>query len=80
MKTVLSAFTAILILTGCYSFKEAQVQAMDAELVRIDTIYRYERHEQVLTWKSEKNTQFISYAAIGPVFTVGSRVKVFVRR
>lgn len=80
MKTVLSAAAAIFILTGCYSFKEVQMEMLKAELVRIDTVYRYERQEQVLTWKSEKNTRFVSYAALGPVFTVGSKVTVFVRK
>jgi hypothetical protein len=53
---------------------------MNAELVRIDTVYRYERPEQVLTWKGADNSHFISYAALGQDFIVGSRVTVFVRK
>lgn len=79
MKTIL-AVAAIVLLCGCYSFKEIQMEMMDAELVRIDTVYRYERAEQVLTWRSEDRTQFISYAAMGQPFVVGSRVTVFMRK
>jgi hypothetical protein len=79
MKTIV-AVAAVILLCGCYSFKESQVQMVNAELVKIDTIYRHEKHQQVLTWKTERNTEYISYAALGPVFTVGSRVTVFVTR
>lgn len=80
MKTVLSVALATTLFCGCYSFKEVEVQMMHAELVKIDTIYRYDRREQVLTWRSPDNTQYVSYAALGPVFTLGSKVAVFVRK
>jgi hypothetical protein len=67
-------------LCGCYSFKENQVEMKSAELVRIDTISRYDRQQQVLTWKSQDNVYFTSYAALGPVFVVGARVTVFVQK
>ena len=79
MKAILSV-AAIAMLCGCYSFKEMQVEMQSAELVRIDTIYRHDRKEQVLTWKSMDHQYYTSYAALGPVFTVGSRVTVFVRK
>jgi hypothetical protein len=79
MKTIL-AIAAVILMYGCYSFKESQVQMVNAELVKIDTIYRYEKHQQVLTWKTDRNIEYVSYAAMGPVFTVGSRVTVFVTR
>ena len=79
MKTII-AIAAIVLFCGCYSYKEIQVQMMNAELIRIDTVYRYERHEQVLTWKGADNSHFVSYAALGQDFIVGSRVTVFVRK
>lgn len=79
MKTVLSVFLAAIVLCSCYSNK-AQVQMTHAELVKIDTIYRYDHRQQVLTWRSEDKTEYKSYAALGPVFTLGSRVAVFVQK
>lgn len=79
MKTIL-AIAAIAFCCGCYSFKEVQVEMMNAELVRIDTVYRFERKEQVLTWKGSDNSHFVSYAALGQDYIVGSRVTVFVRK
>ncbi|HYF30699.1 MAG TPA: hypothetical protein VD993_06245 [Chitinophagaceae bacterium] len=79
MKTIL-AVAAIVLFCGCYSFKEMQVQMVNAELIRIDTVYRYERQEQVLTWRGADRTHFVSYAGMGQEFIVGSRVTVFVRR
>ena len=55
MKTII-AIAAIVLFCGCYSYKEMQVQMMNAELIRIDTVYRYERAEQVLTWKGTDNS------------------------
>ena len=74
------AVAAIVFFCGCYSYKEVQVELMNAELIRIDTVYRYERQEQVLTWKGSDNSHFVSYAALGQDFALGARVTVFVRR
>lgn len=79
MKTLL-AVAAIVLFCGCYSYKELQVQMVNAELVRIDTVYRYERQEQVLTWRGADRTHFVSYADMGQEFIVGSRVTVFVKK
>lgn len=75
-----ATIAAVVLLGACGSVRETQVQMVNAELVKIDTIYRYEKHQQVLTWKTDRNIEYVSYAAIGPVFTVGSRVTVFVTR
>jgi len=77
MKTVL-AIAALAMLCGCYSRRELQVEMKSAQLIRIDTIYRYDRQEQLLTWKSVDNMYFTSYVAMGPRFILGSRVTVFV--
>jgi len=79
MRTILAA-VALALLCGCYSYKDMQVEMKSAELIKIDTIYRYDRQEQVLTWKSLDNVYYTSYAAMGPRFIVGSRVTVFVQR
>ena len=79
MKTII-AVTAIVLCCGCFSAKEMQVSMIEAQLVKIDTVYRFERPEQVLTWRGADNTNFVSYAALGQEYIVGSRVTVFVRK
>jgi hypothetical protein len=79
MKTIL-CIAAFVYFSSCVSYKEVQVEMVAAELVRIDTITRFERTEQVLTWRSPDKTEYVSYAALGPVYTIGSKVTVFVRR
>ena len=79
MKTIL-CIAAFVYLSSCISYKETQVEMVPAELVKIDTVYRYEGTQQVLTWRSADRTEYISYAALGPVYTLGSKVTVFVRK
>ena len=79
MKTIL-CIAAFVYLSSCITYKEAQVEPVPAELVKIDTIVRYESPQQVLTWRSPDNTEYVSYAALGPVYTIGSKVTVFVRK
>jgi hypothetical protein len=79
MRTVLS-IAALAMLSACFSSREVQVEMKSAELIRIDTIYRFDRQEQLLTWKSPDNMYFTSYVAMGPRFIVGSRVTVFVQK
>jgi len=80
MKTIVS-IAAITMLCSCAaSYKEVQVEVVNAELVRIDTISRYNKTEKVLTWKSSDNVRFVSYADIGSNYIVGSRMMVLMRR
>ena len=79
MRTLIAG-AAIALFCGCYSYKDMQVELKSAELIRIDTVYRYDKQEQVLTWKSLDNVFYTSYAAMGPQFILGSRVTVFVQR
>lgn len=82
MKTIL--FLALLVsgtLGGCYSGKEIQVEMINAEVVRIDTIYRYANDQMTqLVWKDEENIEYISYAPIGSNFYVGTRMTILRRR
>lgn len=65
---------------GCFPEKEVEVQTINVQLVKIDTIYRNPGNEQLLTWESEDNMKFVSYAPLGKPFTVGSRFTVMVKR
>lgn len=80
MKTVISAAVVALALFSCASQNEIQVEFVNAELIKIDTVYRPSGHEQVLTWRTPNNVQYISYASIDDVYLVGARFPVMVRR
>jgi hypothetical protein len=81
MKAVIGIM-GLVILFACGTSKEIEVDFVNAELVKIDTVYRYpNNYQQVLTWKSkDNNVQYVSYASIGNVYSVGSRMLVMVKR
>lgn len=77
MKTIIFLLV-IMALAGCFSRREIQVEMVSAQLVRIDTIYRYAGYEskQQLTWRDNENTEYVSYAPMQASYIVGSRVAV----
>ncbi len=70
------------ILFACGTSREIEVSFVNAELVKIDTIYRYPNvYQQVLTWRSaESNVQYVSYSPLANVFEVGSKMIVMVKK
>lgn len=80
MKTGFFVIAAAAAFAGCYSSREVQVDFVNAELVRIDTIYRHPEQHQVLTWQTGDNIRYISYAPINKPFTVGARIAVMVKK
>jgi hypothetical protein len=81
MKTVLSLM-GMALLFACGAGKEIQVDFVSAELVKIDTVYRYpNNYQQVLTWKgAENNVQYVSYASLNNSYSIGSRMLVMVKK
>jgi hypothetical protein len=81
MKTMI-LLLAIIALAGCYSRKEIQVEMVSAQLIRIDTIYRYAgvQTKQQLTWRDPQNLEFISYAPLETNFIVGTRMAMLRER
>lgn len=73
-------FVVAVVVCSCYAKKEIQVEMVDAELVKIDTIYRSTGHEQLLYWKGENNLQFISFVPISKSYRVGAKMPVMLRR
>lgn len=72
--------TGVVALAGCFSSRDIQVDVVNAELVRIDTVYRYPEYKKVLVWKTPSNVEYLSFAAMKDVYTVGSKLPVLVRR
>jgi hypothetical protein len=81
MKAALG-FLVMAILVACGTSREIEVDFVSAELIKIDTVYRYPNHyQQLLTWRSaESNLQYVSYTPLSNVYSVGSRMLVMVRR
>ena len=83
MKKVLFAL-GVLTLGGCYSSKQFQVEMTNAELIKIDTVTRYDitpaesewKQEQQLTWMDDYKNQYISYASLNERYVVGTKVAV----
>lgn len=76
----LVCIVAAAFLYSCSAGKEMQVEMMNAELVKIDTIYRYPGVQQVLTWRCAKNIEYVSFEPINNNYRLGFRAPVLVRR
>ena len=71
-------------LGSCYSSSGVQAEMVDAQLVKIDTVFRYAAYqsqyswqqEQELTWKDSYNKQYVSFAGLNETYRVGSRILV----
>ena len=79
MKKVL-ALVAALVCIACASPKAVQVSVVQAELVKVDTVYRLNGNVQLLTWRSKSNIEFVSYAGIQEHYLIGLRMPVFLPR
>jgi hypothetical protein len=65
---------------SCKASQEVQVDLLSAELIRIDTVYRYPAYQQALTWRCENNIDFVSITDLKQPYKLGSRYKVLFRR
>ena len=80
MKTILVS-AALVALCSCAARKEVQVQMVNARLIKVDTVYRFNTDPQKqLTWRDENEIEYITYAALGTPYTLGSKMMVLVRR
>ena len=68
-------------LFSCVAEKEIQVEAVIVELVKVDTIQRHMNiPEQMLTWKTEDEIRFVSYASLNSQYLIGSKMQVMMRK
>ena len=79
MKTILAVVT-IAALYSCSPPRELQAEMVNAELVKIDTAFRYSNPEQMLTWRDDNHIDYITYAPMNNVFFLGSKMIVLVKR
>ena len=82
MKTMIVLLLAAVSLASCYSPREIQVDIVSAQLVRIDTVFRYmnDKSQQVLTWRDNENIEYVSYVPLQANYTVGTRMSMLRQR
>jgi hypothetical protein len=69
------------VLCCCSTGKEVQMNMIDVELVKIDTVQRYPAESQkILTWHGFDNVDYVTFAPISNYYRVGSKMKVMVRK
>jgi uncharacterized protein YxeA len=83
MKTTLMAiaFAGAVAAIGCTSTKDIQVEMVNAELVKIDTVYRQSSQEQQqLTWRDRNNVEYTSYVSMTQRYPIGMTMVVLRQR
>ena len=80
MKTIL-VVAAVVAICSCTGPKELQAEMVNAQLIKIDTVFRYANDpKQVLLWRDDKQVSYITYASMNNSFLLGSRMVVLVKR
>jgi len=80
MKTILGIAT-IVVLYSCSSPRELQAEMVNAQLIKIDTVFRYATDpKQLLTWRDDHHVDYFTYAPLNNNFMLGSRMVVLVKR
>ncbi|HEU4472294.1 MAG TPA: hypothetical protein VFR58_14475 [Flavisolibacter sp.] len=81
MKAAIPFVITAAALVGCITERSVQVSMVDVELVKIDTVQRYPSEDQkILTWRGFDNIQYVTYEPIYSAYTIGSKMKVMIRR
>ncbi len=75
MKTILAAIGFIVVI-GCGTQKEIQVEMVQAELIKIDTIFRQPKEQKLLTWRGQDNVEYISFVSMNQTYSLGTSMMV----
>ena len=79
MKTIIVAMIIIVVL-GCRTGRDIQIEFVTAKLIKIDTVQRFTTYEKVLTWQDTDNIRYICYLPMKKHVTVGMELLVMRRR
>jgi hypothetical protein len=81
MKTLLLPLIGSFIFCSCVANKQIQAEIIYVQLVKIDTVNRYRvEAKQLLTWRDDKQVDYITYEPIYNTYKLGARMKMMVRR
>ena len=71
----------IAVTSGCTMQKQVQVRIVEVQLIKIEPIHRNpSRDEMLLTWKDEDNVEYVSFEPMDNHISIGSKMKMMVRR
>jgi hypothetical protein len=80
MKTFLLGMS-VLAVASCTSVKEVQVELIQAQLIKIDTVHRQpNEYRQQLTWKGQDNIEYISFVSMDQAYPLGISLLVMKTR
>ena len=80
MKTILLV-AIVIALFSCSAPRERQAEMVNAELVKIETVFRYANDpKQLLTWRDDNRIDYVTYAPLNNPFSIGARMVVLVKR
>jgi hypothetical protein len=79
MKKIFTPFLAVVIF-GCAEQKDIQMDLTEVQLVRIETVQRYNSKEKALTWLDDNHVSYITYVPEELYYPLGTRMKVMVKR
>lgn len=79
MKTILVAL-GFISACGCSIGKDIQVEMVQAELIKIDTIQRGPESMQLLTWRDNRDVRYFNYQPISRYFALGTSMVVMKQR
>lgn len=81
MKTTLAILLIMVVLCSCYSRKEIQVEMVHAELIKIDTVFKYTPNQkQLLTWRDASNTEYVGYTSLASHYILGTKIMLLITR
>ncbi len=71
MKTLMVAI-GLVAAVSCTSVREIQVEMIQAQLIKIDTIHRLpNEYQKLLTWRGADNIDYISFVSMDQVYPLG---------
>ncbi|TMI85868.1 MAG: hypothetical protein E6H10_01890 [Bacteroidetes bacterium] len=80
MKTILLIAT-VTALFSCSAPRELQAEMVNAELVKIDTVFRNaDAPKQLLTWRDDNRVDYVTYVPLNNYFPIGAKMVVLVKR
>ena len=81
MKTILCMAVIAAAISGCGAQREVQAEMVNAQVIKIDTVFRYTSAPQrILTWRDDYDVEYVTYASLNSTYAIGSRMKVLVKR
>lgn len=79
MKTILAVL--VLVMLGCRSAREINVELISAQLIKIDTIYRDSNNpKQQLIWKDGNDIEYIAIVAMNKNYPLGLTISMLRQR